>query len=56
MSGTIISAFERIAELIDRDDCPLCRAQDEHDVCLLPDFARIFRQVARELLVGKENT
>lgn len=38
-----------IAELIDKDDCKMCRAHDEHEQCHTPDIAEAIRKAIEML-------
>lgn len=44
MDSDVKRLLLRIAELIDKDDCKLCRAHDEHEHCHTPNIAEAIRR------------
>jgi hypothetical protein len=45
-----------IAEQIEAHKCSDCTAHNEHEVCELPDLARILREVARKAEAAQPST
>ena len=49
MDKQIKALFLRIAALIEKDSCSLCRAQDNHEQCEHPNIASAIKQAVEEL-------